>query len=180
VIAVDSGRPVFCGQRRVGLDRRLGARRDRRERTFTCWKFRTMVQHADRMRADLVSRNAAPFPAFKVRDDPRITKVGRFLRRSSLDEIPQLWNVLKGEMSLVGPRPALPTEVASYDALSLQRLAVRPGLTCFWQVENRQSTDATFAQWVERDLAYVSSWSIALDLRLMMRTLAAVVRMTGE
>jgi lipopolysaccharide/colanic/teichoic acid biosynthesis glycosyltransferase len=180
-ILLDSGLPVLYGQRRVAMDRRRDGRRDRSGRTFVCWKFRTMVRGADGLREPLASRNVAPFPAFKIHNDPRVTRVGYLLRRSSLDELPQLWNVLRGEMSLVGPRPPLPEEAAAYDDFAMQRLWVRPGLTCFWQIENRESKGSLrFEDWVQRDLAYIENWDIGLDLKLIARTMAAVARMTGQ
>ncbi|HKY51555.1 MAG TPA: sugar transferase [Candidatus Limnocylindria bacterium] len=169
-IVIDSGWPPLYTQERVGM---LGRR-------FRMWKFRTMRRGAHELRSSLLTRNEGPAPAFKVRDDPRVTRVGRVLRRSSLDELPQLWNVLRGDMSLVGPRPPLPEEVAEYDALALQRLAARPGLTCTWQVERRRRDDITFDEWVALDLAYLDGWQLRDDLRLMVRTLGAVARMTGE
>lgn len=180
VIVVDSGFPIFYGQKRIAFDRRRGARRNPRERPFRCWKFRTMVRGAEQMRDQLAALNTAPFPTFKIRRDPRVTRVGRFLRRSSLDELPQLWNVLRGEMSIVGPRPPLPEEVASYDDFALQRLAVRPGLTCLWQINQRHQKNPSFRHWVEQDLEYIRSWSPATDLVLVWKTALAVVRLTGE
>ena len=180
VVLIDSGRPVLYGQARIGFDRRRGIRRNPRERTFVCWKFRTMVQGAHGLREELASQNVAPFPTFKIRRDPRITRVGRFLRRSSLDELPQLWNVVRGEMSLVGPRPPLPEEVARYDTFALQRLAVRPGMTCLWQIRRRRHDNSSFNDWVEMDLEYVRNWSFTRDFVVLSRTVGAVMRMTGE
>lgn len=169
-VLIDSGWPVLYKQRRIGLE----------GRPFTLWKFRTMVRRAHEMRADLLLLNESPFPAFKIQRDPRVTRFGRFLRRSSLDELPQLWNVLLGEMSLVGPRPALPEEVRHYDALALRRLTARPGITCTWQIENRQSAQVGFDEWVQKDLAYMENWSLRRDLMLVVRTIRAVARMTGQ
>ncbi|HUG07268.1 MAG TPA: sugar transferase [Candidatus Limnocylindria bacterium] len=169
-IIIDSGWPPLYTQERVG---RLGRR-------FRMWKFRTMRRGAHELRSALLSRNEAPFPVFKLHDDPRVTKAGRLLRRSSLDELPQLWNVVRGEMSLVGPRPPLPEEVAEYDARALQRLAVRPGLTCTWQIERRRRDDISFDEWVSMDLAYLEGWRLQADIRLLLRTVGTVVRMTGE
>jgi lipopolysaccharide/colanic/teichoic acid biosynthesis glycosyltransferase len=169
-IMADSGWPPLFAQERVGL---LGAR-------FRMWKFRTMSRGAESIRASLLERNEAPFPVFKLRDDPRVTRVGRLLRRASLDELPQLWNVLRGEMSLVGPRPPLPEEVAQYDALALRRLAARPGLTGGWQVARRYRSDISFAEWVGMDLDYLEHWTLPRDIALILRTLRAVARMTGE
>ncbi len=180
VVFVDSGAPVFYAQKRIAFDRRCDARRNPRERTFRCWKFRTMVRDAETLRGRLTDLNTAPYPAFKVRGDPRVTRVGRFLRRSSLDELPQLWNVLRGEMSLVGPRPPLPDEVAVYDDFALQRLFVRPGLTCLWQIGPRHHDAGTFGQWVEQDLDYITHWSLKSDFLVLAKTVRAVIRMTGD
>jgi lipopolysaccharide/colanic/teichoic acid biosynthesis glycosyltransferase len=169
-IIVDSGWPPLYTQERVGL---LGRR-------FRMWKFRSMWRGAHELRSSLLSRNEAPFPVFKLHDDPRVTRVGRLLRRSSLDELPQLWNVMRGDMSLVGPRPPLPQEVAEYDAHAVGRLAARPGMTCTWQIERRRRDDISFDEWVSMDLAYLDSWGLRDDVRLMVRTLGAVARMTGE
>ena len=169
-IIVDSGWPPLYTQERIGL---LGRR-------FRMWKFRTMRRGAHELRSTLLSRNEAPFPVFKLHDDPRVTRVGRLLRRSSLDELPQLWNVLRGEMSVVGPRPPLPEEVAEYDAKAFQRLAARPGLTCTWQIERRRRDDITFEEWLAMDHAYLEDWRLRDDMRLILRTVGAVARMTGE
>jgi len=169
-IVIDSGWPPLYTQERVGL---LG-------RSFRMWKFRTMRRGAHELRSSLLSRNEAPFPVFKLRDDPRVTRMGRLLRRSSLDELPQLWNVVRGDMSLVGPRPPLPEEVAEYDVHAFARLAARPGLTCTWQIERRHRDDISFDEWVRMDLAYLSAWRLRDDMRLMLRTIGAVARMTGE
>jgi lipopolysaccharide/colanic/teichoic acid biosynthesis glycosyltransferase len=169
-IVLDSGWPPLFAQERVGL---WGER-------FRMWKFRTMTRDAEAQRGPLAHRNEAPFPVFKLRHDPRITRVGRLLRRSSLDELPQVWNVLRGEMSLVGPRPPLPSEVQHYDEVARRRLAARPGLTCTWQIERRTGTDIAFEEWVRLDLDYVEHWSLLGDVRLILRTLAVIGRMTGE
>jgi lipopolysaccharide/colanic/teichoic acid biosynthesis glycosyltransferase len=169
-IVLDSGWPPLFAQERVGL---FGAR-------FRMWKFRTMRSGAEALQEDLAPRNEAPFPTFKLRDDPRVTRVGRLLRRSSLDELPQIWNVLRGEMSLVGPRPPLPQEVEHYDPTALQRLEARPGLTCTWQIERRRRPFISFEEWVRLDLAYLEDWSLVGDLRLILRTLALITWMSGE
>ena len=169
-IIVDSGWPPLYTQERIGL---LGQR-------FRMWKFRTMRRGAHELRSTLLARNEAPFPVFKLHDDPRVTRVGRVLRRSSLDELPQLWNVLRGDMSFVGPRPPLPEEVAEYDARALQRLAARPGLTCTWQIERRRRDDINFEEWLAMDLAYLEDWRLRDDLYLVLRTLSVMARMTGE
>src|SRR5690606_13608087 len=140
-------------------------------------KFRTMHVNAEAMRASIAHLNEEDGPAFKVRSDPRITRVGKWLRRYSLDELPQLINVLKGEMSLVGPRPPIPEEVAQYDWWQRRRIAVRPGLTCIWQVWGRNKVP--FRRWMEMDLYYVDHWSLWMDFKLLVRTIGVVLRGTG-
>jgi lipopolysaccharide/colanic/teichoic acid biosynthesis glycosyltransferase len=151
------GNPVFA-QERVGLN----------GRRFRMWKLRTMVPNAVALRAHIEHLNEAQWPMFKVRMDPRITRVGRVLRATSLDELPQLLNVIAGQMSLVGPRPPLPAEVDTYTALQARRLAVKPGLTGLWQVSGR--SDCSFEECVRLDLDYIEQWSLWLDLRLILRT----------
>nr|WP_232523274.1 sugar transferase [Nocardioides sp. MAH-18] len=167
VIRWDSPGPVLYSQRRVG---RGGS-------TFTMFKFRTMRTDADQRRVDLAHRNDCDAVLFKLREDPRITRVGRILRRYSLDELPQLINIVRGEMSLVGPRPALPAEVAQYAPDPRHRLAVRPGLTGLWQVSGR--SDLSWDESVRLDLHYVDNWSWALDLRILARTVGAVLGHRG-
>jgi len=167
-IVLDGGRPVLFRQERVGLH----------GRRFSLAKFRTMKRDAEARRAELVEHNEVHGPAFKVTDDPRITRVGRFLRRTSLDELPQLWNVLIGEMSLVGPRPPLPGEVVDYDLWHRRRLSMKPGITGLWQIEARR--DADFDRWVEKDLEYIDRWSPLLDLQILLRTIPAVLRAQGR
>ncbi|HZD31204.1 MAG TPA: sugar transferase, partial [Candidatus Angelobacter sp.] len=130
-------------------------------RKFTLYKFRSMVNNAEQLRAELHQFNESDGPVFKISDDPRITSVGRVLRRFSLDELPQLWNILRGDMSFVGPRPAIPNEVEKYEPWQRRRLRMRPGLTCIWVLEGR--SDVTFHRWVQLDLAYIDSWSLWLD-----------------
>lgn len=163
----DPAAPVLFVQERAG---RYG-------RPFRMLKLRTMRPDAEAVQHELSARNEMSGPVFKVRDDPRITPVGRLLRRWSVDELPQLWNVLKGEMSLVGPRPPLPAEVREYERWQLRRLSVRPGLTCTWQVSGRNEVD--FDRWMQLDLEYIDNWSVGLDLRLIARTVPAVLRGTG-
>jgi exopolysaccharide biosynthesis polyprenyl glycosylphosphotransferase len=158
---------AFFGQVRSGQD----------GDTFTCWKFRTMVADAEDKLIDLEHLSEGPGLLFKLKDDPRVTKAGRFLRRYSLDELPQLWNVLRGEMSLVGPRPALPSEVEHYDDWVSNRLQVPPGMTGLWQVSGR--TDTSFADYVRYDLFYIQNWSLSLDLWILWRTLRAVTTAEG-
>ena len=169
-IVIDSGWPPLYTQERIGAG----------GRPFRMWKFRSMRRGAHELRATLLPRNQAPFPVFKLRDDPRVTRVGRWLRRSSLDELPQLWNVLRGDMSLVGPRPPLREEVAEYDDRAWRRLEVRPGLTGTWQVERRRRDDISFDEWVDMDLGYIERWRLRDDARVLLRTVGAVARMTGE
>jgi lipopolysaccharide/colanic/teichoic acid biosynthesis glycosyltransferase len=140
-------------------------------------KLRTMYQDTDRQKIDLAHLNEMEGPVFKIRNDPRITPVGRLLRRFSIDELPQLWDVLIGQMSLVGPRPSLPREVAEYQTFERRRLSMRPGLTCIWQVSGRN--EIGFEDWVRLDLEYIDTWSLANDLRILVRTVPAVLRGTG-
>ncbi|GAU69266.1 putative glycosyltransferase [Streptomyces sp. NBRC 110611] len=162
-IRLSTGGPVFYWQIRVG----------RELMPFRMWKFRTMVVTADRMRAALESVNEQDGAMFKIRRDPRVTRVGRVLRRFSLDELPQLFNVLAGHMSLVGPRPPLPEEVERYDGTELRRLSVKPGLTGLWQVSGR--SELSWDETVALDLSYVDNWSYARDIGLLARTVRAVV-----
>ena len=167
VLRLREGPPVLFHQRRVGLH----------GRPFTIHKFRTMVPDAEEHLEEVKHLNERAAVTFKVADDPRITPLGRTLRATSLDELPQLWNVLKGEMSLVGPRPPLADEVASYDIWHRRRLSMKPGITGLWQVEARHKPE--FDQWVERDLAYIDRWSILLDFKILLRTIPAVITRTG-
>ncbi|WP_419836739.1 sugar transferase [Streptomyces bugieae] len=162
-IRLTSAGPVFYWQIRVGRDLR----------PFRMWKFRTMVVTADRMRAALESANEHDGAMFKIRRDPRVTRVGRVLRRLSLDELPQLFNVLAGHMSLVGPRPPLPEEVERYDGTELRRLSVKPGLTGLWQVSGR--SDLSWDETVRLDLSYVDNWSYGRDIGVLARTVRAVL-----
>ena len=162
-IRLESPGPIFYGQTRVGKD----------GQPFCCYKFRSMVVGAEEMRSQMSELNEANGPWFKVRDDPRLTKVGRFLRRISLDELPQLYNVLRGDMSLVGPRPNLPEEVAAYEQWHRKRLSVSPGITGLWQVSGR--SDLTFDEMVLLDIYYVENWSIQFDLSIIMRSVPAVL-----
>jgi len=143
-------------------------------RYFFGYKFRTMVVNADQMKQQLMARNETGGPMFKIRDDPRITPVGRLLREYSLDELPQLWSVLKGDMSLVGPRPPLQSEYVEFTDWQKQKLAVKPGITCLWQISGR-SEIRDFDEWVRLDLEYIQRWSIWLDLRILLQTIPTVV-----
>ena len=162
-IWAQDGRPILFHQRRVGLHGRL----------FEVVKFRTMIRDAEAQQAALLDQNEIEGPAFKLTDDPRITRIGRFLRRTSLDELPQLWNVLRGEMSLVGPRPPLPDELAGYDMWHRRRLSMKPGITGLWQVSARQHPD--FDRWVSIDLDYIDRWSLWLDIKILARTFPAML-----
>jgi exopolysaccharide biosynthesis polyprenyl glycosylphosphotransferase len=167
ITKVGSRGPALYSQERVGMH---GHR-------FRIYKFRTMVRDADQLLDDLRDRNQMDGPLFKLRDDPRVTRVGRLLRRLSLDELPQLWNVLRGEMTLVGPRPALPEEMAGWTADAHERLEVRPGLTGMWQVSGR--CDATFHEYVRLDLYYVDNWSLWTDLAILAKTVPTVLARRG-
>jgi lipopolysaccharide/colanic/teichoic acid biosynthesis glycosyltransferase len=149
-----------------------------RGRPFVGYKFRTMVANADQLKDSLAEHNEMAGPVFKMRNDPRITPVGRWLRKFSIDELPQLWSVLKGDMSLVGPRPCLAEEFAGFQPWQRGKLAVRPGITCLWQVEGR-SHITDFEEWARLDLRYIQEWSLALDLRILARTIPAVLRGDG-
>ncbi len=155
-------------QARVGL----------RGRQFDLYKFRTMVADADKIRVDLESKNEMDGPVFKIKDDPRITSVGKFLRRTGFDELPQLVNVLKGEMSLIGPRPPLKSETEQYKRWQLRRLSVKPGLSCFWQIIPDRNT-VKFEKWMEMDLAYIDNWSLRLDFIILLKTIKTVFQRTG-
>jgi exopolysaccharide biosynthesis polyprenyl glycosylphosphotransferase len=168
LIKLDSSRgPVFFRQKRVGYNMRR----------FTLLKFRTMVENAAQLKSELQSANEVDGPVFKIKNDPRITRVGRLLRRYSLDELPQLLNVLKGDMSLVGPRPPLVAEVNEYEWWQRRRLSMKPGITCFWQVSGRNKL--SFADWMALDLKYIDNWSLRLDAMLLLRTIPAVFRGSG-
>ncbi len=166
-IKLEDGGPVLFRQTRVGL----------RGEDFQCLKFRSMVLDAEARLAELAAANEGSGPLFKMAHDPRITRVGRFIRRFSLDELPQIWNALRGDMSLVGPRPALPTEVAQYDSDTRRRLDVRPGLTGLWQVSGR--SNLSWDDTVRLDLYYVDNWSLIQDLMILFRTARAVVGSSG-
>lgn len=167
-IKLTSPGPIFFRQKRVGLN----------GRKFTLYKFRSMVKDAVRMRADLEELNEMEGPVFKIKDDPRVTPLGRWMRRYSLDELPQLFNVVIGDMSLVGPRPPLPSEVSEYQRKHRRRLSMRPGLTCTWQVSGRNDIP-DFNRWAELDLEYIDNWSLMGDLRLLVRTIPAVLSGNG-
>jgi exopolysaccharide biosynthesis polyprenyl glycosylphosphotransferase len=166
-IKLDSPGPVIFRQTRVGRDQRL----------FTCLKFRTMSADAEARLEELKDRNEADGPLFKMRDDPRRTRVGRFLRRVSLDEVPQFWNVLRGEMSVIGPRPPIPAEVVKYEPWHLRRLDTAPGITGLWQVSGR--SDLTFDEMVLLDIYYIENWSPLLDVRILLKTIPTMLFGSG-
>jgi lipopolysaccharide/colanic/teichoic acid biosynthesis glycosyltransferase len=166
-IKLDTRGPVFYRQRRIGAG----------GREFGFFKLRTMQVGADEMKCDLKEENEASGPVFKMRADPRITRVGRFLRRSSIDELPQFWNVLRGDMSLVGPRPPTPDEVVRYEPWQLRRLQITPGITCLWQVSGR--SEVAFVDWVRLDLRYAERRSPVYDLGLIVKTVPAVISGRG-
>lgn len=151
----------------------------RHGRTFMLYKFRTMVSNADKIWLDLHDDNEQDGLAFKIKDDPRMTRVGRFLRKTSIDEFPQLINVLKGEMTIVGPRPALPNEVANYDERQKMRLVVTPGLTCYWQVMPNRN-DVSFDEWMELDVEYLGERTFWEDIKLMFKTIVVMFRGEGR
>ena len=158
LIKLESKGPVIFSQKRVGL---YG-------KEFKMYKFRSMVINAEELKEKLAKQNEMSGPMFKIKDDPRVTKIGKFIRKTSIDELPQLINILKGDMSLVGPRPSLPNEVAKFEPWMLDRLNVKPGLTCYWQVSGRNNID--FVEWMELDLKYVEERSFLLDIKLIFKT----------
>ena len=157
-VKVTSKGPVFFSQKRVGKNGEL----------FEMYKFRSMVVNAEELKENLEEQNEMSGPMFKIKDDPRVTKVGKFIRKTSIDELPQLWNVLKGDMSLVGPRPSLPKEVEQFDNWMFKRLSVRPGLTCYWQVSGRNNID--FEDWMKLDIKYVEQRNLWIDIKLIFKT----------
>ncbi|WP_028580024.1 sugar transferase [Desulfogranum japonicum] len=161
--------PVLFSQVRSGLN----------GRKFRVYKFRTMVENAEALKASLNDQNEMDGPVFKIAKDPRITPVGSFLRKTSLDELPQLFNILKGEMSLVGPRPPIPAEVEEYLPCQRRRLSMKPGLTCIWQVSGKRN-DISFDDWMKMDLRYIDNWCLLLDIKLLFRTVAVVLAGGGR
>lgn len=158
IIKLDSKGPIIFSQERVGQNGRI----------FKMYKFRSMVSNAEELLTKLKDKNEMSGPMFKMKDDPRITKIGKFIRKTSIDELPQLLNVLKGDMSIVGPRPNLPREVEKFEEWQLQKLIVKPGLTCYWQVMGRSSID--FEDWMKLDIKYIKDRSILLDIKLILKT----------
>jgi exopolysaccharide biosynthesis polyprenyl glycosylphosphotransferase len=167
LIRLESRGPIFYKSVRIG----------RGGRAFSFYKLRSMVKDADRKRNAVAHMNEADGPVFKIARDPRITRIGRFLRSTSLDEIPQFFNVLIGDMSLVGPRPPIPGEVSQYEPWQLRRLDVRPGITCLWQISGRSRIG--FQEWMRLDLEYIKHQSLRLDLKILMRTIPAVLSREG-
>jgi len=167
LIKLDSPGPVFHRAIRVG----------RGGRKFTFLKLRSMQEDAEELRGLLLHLNQAQGPAFKLHNDPRVTRVGKILRKTSLDELPQLWHVFTGAMSLVGPRPPFPEEVEKYEPWMLKRLSVRPGLTCLWQIRGR--SDLSFDEWMRLDIEYVDRYSFPLDMKILILTVPAVLSARG-
>ena len=168
LIKLTSPGPLIFKQVRVGL----------RGRQFNLYKFRTMIVNAEILRKGLEAENEADGPVFKIKDDPRVTKIGKYLRKTGLDELPQLFNILKGEMSLIGPRPPLHEETKLYKRWQLRRLSVKPGLSCFWQIKPDRN-NIKFEKWMELDLAYIDNWSLRLDFIIFLKTIKTVFKRTG-
>ncbi len=167
-VAVKSdGGSVFYSQKRAGKN----------NEPFDMYKFRSMCPNAEQLKDELMKYNEMDGPVFKMKNDPRITKVGKFIRKYSIDELPQLWNVLKGDMSIVGPRPPLLNEVEQYNSYQMQRLLIKPGLTCFWQAYGR--SNLSFHDWMDMDMKYIKRRSIGLDISLVVKTVFAVIFKRG-
>lgn len=167
LIYLEDKGPVIYSQTRIGKD----------GRAFKLYKFRSMCVDADEKLKDLQKLNERDGPVFKIKNDPRVTKVGKFIRKTCIDELPQLVNIIKGDMSIVGPRPPLPNEVEQYNSYQKQRLLVVPGLTCYWQIQKGEKT--TFDEWVELDLKYIKERSILLDFRLILLTFKVILSGKG-
>lgn len=167
LIKLDGG-PVFFFQKRLGLH----------GRHFSCLKFRTMVVNAESLQESLMSQNEQQGPVFKIKQDPRVTRIGRFLRKTSLDELPQFINVLRGDMAIVGPRPPIPSEVKQYERWQTRRLSMKPGITCIWQVSGRNNIP--FDQWMKLDMQYIDTWSLKLDLIILLKTVKVVLTGDGQ
>ncbi len=168
LIKAHDGGPVFFKQERIGLN----------GRRFTCYKFRSMVVNAEAMLDGLMDKNESDGPTFKIKKDPRITKIGCILRKTSLDELPQFLNVIKGDMSVVGPRPPLLKEVKLYERCQLRRLSMKPGITCTWQVKGRNKV--SFQEWMQMDLEYIDNWSLWVDAKLILGTVGVMLKMNGR
>lgn len=168
LIKLEDGGDIFFKQERIGQN----------GRRFICFKFRSMIPNAEMKIDELMHKNESDGPTFKIENDPRITRIGRILRKTSLDEFPQFYNVIKGEMSVVGPRPPLLSEVKQYEKYQLRRLSMRPGITCIWQVSGRNSI--SFKEWMKMDLDYIDNWSIWLDLKIILKTIAVIFKANGQ
>ena len=168
LIKLDDGGPIFFKQERVGLN----------GRRFKLLKFRTMIVNAESLQKQLMGRNEQTGPVFKIKRDPRITRVGKFLRKTSLDEFPQFFNVISGDMSVVGPRPPIPAEVKQYERWQSRRLSMKPGITCIWQVSGRNTVD--FDEWMKMDLKYIDNWSLKLDFSLILKTVKVIILGEGQ
>lgn len=166
-IKIESKGPVVFCQKRIGKDGKV----------FYMYKFRSMCVNAEEILKNLEKQNEADGPVFKIKNDPRVTKVGKFIRKHSLDELMQLFNILKGDMTIVGPRPALPNEVEEYDEVAKKRLSVKPGLTCYWQVMGR--SDISFNEWVQLDIKYIKDMNFWLDIKLILKTIPVVFKGDG-
>ncbi len=163
----ENGSPVFFVQERVGKN----------GKTFKMYKFRSMCMDAEQKLIELIDQNEVEGAMFKIKEDPRVTKIGKKLRKTSIDELPQLWNVLKGEMSLIGPRPALPREVKKYDDYDMQRLLVKPGCSGLWQVSGRN--ELSFNEMVELDMMYIKNQSFAIDIKIVFKTIMVIIKSKG-
>lgn len=166
IVIESPGNPIFA-QERVGKDGKL----------FKMYKFRSMCLDAEKKLKKLQKKNEADGPVFKIKDDPRITKVGHFIRKFSIDELMQLFNILKGDMSIIGPRPALPNEVAEYDEFAKLRLKVKPGLSCYWQVSGRSNIG--FEEWMQLDVKYINEMSLLTDIKIILLTIPAILKGDG-
>lgn len=167
LVKLDGG-PIFFKQKRLGLH----------GREFDCLKFRTMVVNAEALKETLMDQNEQEGPVFKMKNDPRVTRIGRFLRKTSLDELPQFINVLKGDMSVVGPRPPIPAEVKEYERWQSRRLSIKPGITCIWQVSGRNNIP--FREWMKLDMQYIDNWSLKLDAIILIKTVKVVITGDGQ
>lgn len=164
----DREAPIYC-QTRIG----------RHGKPFTLYKFRTMIHNADKIKPDIYEHNEMDGPVFKIKDDPRITKIGKFLRKTSLDELPQFFNVIKGDMVVIGPRPPLPEEVEQYTEYQKLRLIVTPGITCLWQVQPKRN-ELSFDEWVNLDIRYIMHRSLSMDIKIIFRTIWVMFREEGR
>ena len=170
IVVIDSP-----GASPIYVSKRIG----KNGKQFNFYKIRTMVPNADKLIDEILHQNEMDGPVFKIKDDPRITRIGRFLRKTSIDELPQLWNVLKGDMSLVGPRPPIPREVEQYDEYQYQRLLITPGITCYWQVQPKRNS-LSFDEWLDLDIKYINEMSIKTDVKILFKTIGAVCGLEGE